>query len=82
VIQNNKALPKSDRERLADAFYQFAKNLDEGTTLMYKGFNEGAAIGGEQSNLTKSLPSHIAKLRELVASAREYGKVSMAGLHP
>jgi len=78
VIQNNKALPKSDRERLADAFYQFAKNLDEGTDLMYKGFHEDAAIGGEQSNLTKSLPTHIAKLRELAASAKEYGKVSMA----
>jgi hypothetical protein len=78
VIQNNKALPKSDRERLADAFYQFAKNLDEGTELMYKGFHEGAAVGGEQNNLSKSLPAHIAKLRELAASAKEYGKVSMA----
>jgi hypothetical protein len=37
-----------------------------------------SAIGGEQSNLTKSLSAHIAKLRELAASAKEYGKVSMA----
>lgn len=78
VVQNNKALPKNDRDRLAEAFYQFAKNLDEGTDLMYKGFHEGSAIGGEQSNLTKSLPAHIAKLRELAASAKEYGRVSMA----
>jgi hypothetical protein len=28
--------------------------------------------------LSKSLPAHIAKLHELAASAKEYGKVSMA----
>lgn len=78
VIQNNKTMAKSDREHLSEAFYQFAKNLDEGTDLMYKGFQEGAAIGGEQNNLAKSLPAHIAKLRGLAGTAKEYGKVSMA----
>jgi hypothetical protein len=77
VIQNNKALPKGDRERLADAFYQFAKNLDEGSDLMYKGFNEGGILSNDR-NAVKSLPAHIAKLHELAASAKEYGKVSMA----
>ncbi len=78
VVQRNKNSPAGDRERLANAFYEFSQSLEEGRALMYKGFNEAAAIGAEGAGIAKDLQTHITKLRELAASAKEYGKSNMA----
>src|SRR5260221_113288 len=78
VVQKNKNSPAGDRERLANAFYDFSESLEEGRTLMYKGFNEAAAIGAEGAGIAKDLQTHIVKLRELTASAKEYGKSNAA----
>jgi hypothetical protein len=78
VVQKNENSPAGDRERLANAFYEFSESLEEGRTLMYKGFSEAAAIGAEGAGIAKDLQTHITKLRDLAASAKEYGKSNMA----
>jgi len=78
VIQKNKNSPSGDRERLANAFFEFSHGLDDGSTLMYRGFHEASDVGTEGANLEKDLQSHITKLRGLASSAKEYGKSDMA----
>jgi hypothetical protein len=78
VIQRNKNSPAGDRERLANAFFEFSESLDQGSDLMYKGFHESSAIGTEGANVVKDLEAHITKLHGLASSAKEYGKANMA----
>jgi hypothetical protein len=78
VVQKNKNSPLGDRERLANAFYEFSESLEQGRALMYKGFNEAAAIGAEGAGIAKDLQTHTTKLRDLASSAKEYGKSNIA----
>jgi hypothetical protein len=78
VIQRNQSSPAGDRERLANAFFEFSESLDQGSALMYKGFHESSAIGSEGANVVKDLETHITKLHGLASSAKEYGKANMA----
>lgn len=77
VTQKNRNLPKGDRERLSNAFYQFSETLNQGRALMYKGFHEGSAILND-GDITKDFPKHVAILRGLGSEAKEYGKGNMA----
>jgi len=70
----DKNLPNGDRDRLANAFYEFAQSLDQGRSLMYKGFNEDAAINQEKTTIAKDYQSHVAKLRQMEQLALQYGK--------
>jgi hypothetical protein len=74
----NKDLPRGDRDRLANAFYDFAQSLGQGQNLMYKGFNEAAAINQENAGIAKDVQSHVTTLRAMEQLALQYGKDFMA----
>jgi hypothetical protein len=76
LIQTDKNLPKGDRDRLADAFFDYAKVLEEGSAIYYKANNEGAEIqhAREDGSIANNFETHVKKLRELTASAWVYAK--------
>ena len=78
VLQLNKNTTKSDREHLSAAFYDFAQSLEQGRTLMYKGFNEAGLIGQDGADIVKTVQAHVKNLRKFESDAMEYGKANMA----
>jgi hypothetical protein len=70
----NRNLSKSDRDRLAEALYEFSQSLDNGLNLMSKVNVEQGAISTEGANIANNYQSHIAKLREISPLTKQYAK--------
>jgi hypothetical protein len=76
VTQINRNLPKGDRDRLADALFDFSKNLDQANTLMYSARDEGGQLSNawQSGSIVKELEMHSKKLREIDSSAKDFYK--------
>jgi hypothetical protein len=70
----NKNYSKSDRDRLAAAFYEFSQSLDHGRNLMSLLNVEHGAINTEGANIANNYQSHITKLREIAPQTKQYAK--------
>jgi hypothetical protein len=76
LTELNKNLPKGDRDRLADALFDYAKILDQAEALQARASLEGGQISNAWVNgsITKDFEAHKTKLHELDSSAREFSK--------
>jgi hypothetical protein len=76
VTQINRNLAKGDRDRLADAFFEYAQFLNQGRALYYKANSEGSQIqhGWQDGSIGKDFETHITKLREIDTAAWAYSK--------
>jgi hypothetical protein len=77
LTQANKNLPKGDRDRLADALFDFAKTVDEGNGLFAKANSEGTQLTHgwrDDGSIAKSLDTHRIKLREIESAGKEFYK--------
>jgi hypothetical protein len=76
LIAANKNLPKGDRERLAEAFFEYSKFLDQGQNLFYQFQAENGEIqhARQGGSISKNWETHLKKLQELKALAWSYAK--------
>jgi hypothetical protein len=73
----NRNYSKDDRDRLAQAFYEFSQSLDHGRNLMSLLNVEHGAISTEGANIANNYQSHITKLREIAPLTKQYAKEFM-----
>lgn len=76
LIEANKRLTTGDRERLANALFDFAAVLDQANKLWGRANQEGAQLnqGWGNGSISKDFEAHRAKLREIDLSAKDFAK--------
>ena len=77
LILLNKNLSKGDRDRLAEALYEFSQSLDHGLSLMNK-VNLECNLNPDGASIAKDYQSRIARLREISPLTKQYAAAFMA----
>lgn len=77
VLLLNRNLAKPDRDRLAEALYEFSQSLEHGLSLMYR-LNSECNLNAENTNIAKDYQSRITKLREISPLTAQYAKDFLA----
>jgi hypothetical protein len=76
LSQTNKNLSKSDRDRLANAFFDYSQLLNDGNTVWGKANLEGGQLRNawQRGSITRDFDSHQKTLHEILVAAQDYAK--------
>jgi len=80
ITHLNKNLAKGDRDRLAEALYDYSQFLNKGRQMFYGANNEGGDVQRARADgsIAKDYDTHINKLRGMGTLGRDYSKAFTA----